>query len=340
VISRVKQANFTYDFDNFIFTNNLSGITGFGPISANPPSGTIFTGIINNPSGYFNLVSYETGKLTGQIRGSRSTFSWAGVEVTGTGVPNNIYFDFITGYKQSSNKIFVDTGRLIDGDILYLNETAFIYKDTQQEADTEPYWFRDLNKFLLSGAPLVGITGYVTNGNTLNLFSMSSSGEEANDFSVSRDTQDLFGIRIPNKYFTGGETLREKRTAPYTGFFYEYYSRITKENSGTYYYNNNISPYVGIGSGIVWNNNFSKNYTIITGDFSSDLAGEFSGSNVPFISSLGIYSGNGIVKSGQTPSFTGVKFLINRNKYTYSNTDISEYTIRGSDFLYSGRIIL
>jgi len=187
---------------------------------------------------------------------------------------------------------------------------------------------------------LVGITGYVTNGNTLNLFSMSSSGEEANDFSVSRDTQDLFGIRIPNKYFTGGETLREKRTAPYTGFFYEYYSRITKENSGTYYYNNNISPYVGIGSGIVWNNNFSKNYTIITGDFSSDLAGEFSGSNVPFISSLGIYSGNGIVKSGQTPSFTGVKFLINRNKYTYSNTDISEYTIRGSDFLYSGRIIL
>jgi hypothetical protein len=339
-MARVSSANFTYNFDNYIFTNNLSGITGFGPIKANPPSGTIFTGIIINPSGYFNLVSYETGRLTGQIVGSRSTFSWAGVEVTGTGVPNNIYYDFITGYTPSSNKVIIDTGKLVDGDLLYLNDTAFIYKNTQLEADTETYWFNNLNKFLLSGAPLVGITGYVTNGNTLNLFSSGISGEEANDFTVVRDTQDLFSIIIQNKYFTGGQTLREKITSPFTGLFYEYYSRITKENSGNYSYNSIISPYIGIGSGAVWDNRFSKNYTITTGAFASDRSVEFSGSPVPFILSSNIYSGNGVIPSGQTESFTGIKFIINRDKYLYSTNDISEYIISGNDFLYSGRINL
>lgn len=339
-MARVSSANFTYNFDNFISTNNLSGITGFGPIKATPPSGTIFTGIIVNPSGYFNLVSYETGRLTGQIFGSRSTFSWAGVEVTGTGVPNNIYYDFITGYTPSSNNVIINTGKLVDGDLLYLNDTAFIYKNTQLEADTEPYWFHGLDKFLLSGAPLVGITGYVTNGNTLNLFSYGVSGEEANDFTVTRETEDLFGIIIQNKYFTGGRTLREKMTNPFTGLFYEYYSRITKENSGNYFYNNISSPYVGIGSGVVWDNSFRKNYTITTGAFASDQSSGFNGSLVPFILSSNIYSGNAIIPSGQKESFTGIKFIINREKYLYSSSDISEYIITGNDFLYSGRINL
>jgi hypothetical protein len=228
----------------------------------------------------------------------------------------------------------------VDGDLLYLNDTAFIYKNTQLEADTETYWFNNLNKFLLSGAPLVGITGYVTNGNTLNLFSSGISGEEANDFTVVRDTQDLFSIIIQNKYFTGGQTLREKITSPFTGLFYEYYSRITKENSGNYSYNSIISPYIGIGSGAVWDNRFSKNYTITTGAFASDRSVEFSGSPVPFILSSNIYSGNGVIPSGQTESFTGIKFIINRDKYLYSTNDISEYIISGNDFLYSGRINL
>jgi hypothetical protein len=351
-LNKVKNINFYYNQNNQ-FVRYFETISGYGNIektqnfTENPQ---IFYAGIDRPTGYLPAVLYQTGLLSGVVGEGLSSFTWSDVNITGTGSEGNVYLDQITGYTKARNVIIFNTGLLVDGDILSINNINFYYRTPNNVGDSY-YNFDSLSRLinvLNSGATgafndtdfflqdFVGITGYIDQS-TLYLDSYLLSGEDGNSVKISRNTQNLDSIQIPYRYFQSGETFRVP-TSTWSGVFDTTYPTITKENSGIYFYNYIDNDFYGSISGLLWIDSFSGNYYITTGIYDTLFPLTLSGSLVPFIQSQNIYSGSFLMPSGQNAYPTGFSISIRKPNYYDISGNISKYIVSGENFIYSGLI--
>lgn len=349
---RIKNAQIFYR-ENLNFNRFFDKITGYGNVDFDLSD--IVVGQINNPTGFQPAVFYKTGVLNGIVPEGAATFTWNNIFLNGFGESGRVFLDYITGYKQASATIefkFVSPSVLTDGDIIGINGVSFTYRQTPTSLFEFNTYERLVNT-LNSGAfgffnsqdngilqNIVGVTGYYEpNISKITLFSYNKSGEAGNENYIYRNNADLSLINIPNRYFTGGATLRPS-TDMWTGVFSNTFN-ITKENSGVYFVNyDNVPTFANI-SGVVWDDNFSGNYYILTGlrdprnplDFTSGKKAYIS-----FNSGINQFSGFGIIPSGQSAAYTGLNIeILKPNPYNISG-NISKYTVSGNDFLFTGLI--
>ena len=340
---KIKNLNFYHTQDNR-FYRYFDNVTGYGDTSFDASGENLFVlGQIENPTGWREALVYQTGVLTGLITGPQGTFTWFDQTITGIEPFSQVYINEITGTKQATNIIYFNTGLLSDGDVITINDYSFFYSTTPSDSI---FAFQNLDQLIInlnSGAndinsPLypVGVTGFVDSQN-LHLYSYLLSGEDGNSIRVYRNTAILEAIEIPNRYFTSGETLRPT-TNSWKGNFVSSFESISAENTGTYTINYfNPTGFDNI-SGTLWLNSFSGNYTIDTGIKTVENATIYSGLPVNYISSTNIYSGIGVIPSGQNRVPTGFNVdILKRNYYDISG-NIAKYTISGEDFLFTGLI--
>lgn len=351
-LNKVKNINFYYNQNNQ-FARYFETISGYGNIERSDnfnENSQIFYGDIERPTGYLPAVLYQTGVLSGVVGEGLSSFTWSNVNITGTGSEGNVYLDQITGYRKAQNIIIFNTGLLVDGDILSINNINFYYR-TPNNVGNSYYNFDSLSRLinvLNSGATgafndtdfflqdFVGITGYI-NESTLYLDSYLLSGEDGNSIKISRNTQNLDSIQIPYRYFQSGETFRVP-TNTWSGVFDTTYTTITKENSGIYFYNYIDNSFIGSLSGLLWVDSFSGNYYITTGIYDTLFPLTLSGSLVPFIQGQNIYSGSFLIPSGQNTYPTGFSISIRKPNYYDISGNIAKYIVSGENFIYSGLI--
>jgi hypothetical protein len=339
---KVKSVDFYYRQENR-FYRYFDSVTGYGNVNVNTSGKNILSyGSIVNPTGWRDALVYQTGTLTGSINAGESFFSWNNQSITGIPSIGNVYVNETTGTIQARNIIYFNTGLLTDGDILNINGYDFIYSPGTQS----DFIFNSptqLSIKLNSGAANstsalnpVGVTGFVISDN-LYLYSSLLQGESGNSIRAYRNSAILEAITIPNRYFTSGQNLRPS-TNTWRGTFVSSFPTISAENSGNYTFNYlNTERFDNI-SGVVWVDTFSGNYSIRTGIKTPDNVTTYSGSLVNYIPSRNIYSGSGLIPSGQNKIGTGFNIdILKRNYYNISGNR-AKYTISGSDFLYTGII--
>lgn len=335
----IDSGNFYSTVFNGYYSNDLLGMRGYGPQVTNATDGLIGTGVINNPTGLFKLISYETGTLTGYVASGNESYTWENFSVIGVGRPGHVYYDYINGETQSYNYAIVDESKLTNNDTITINDITFTYKVNQSEADQNVFWFNTANELMLYAAPVALVTGYC-DGTRLHMYSIPD-GDEMNWFTLRRDCQDLSAVIIPNIYFTGGSYLRPLATNWSGDFFSGNFDELTVINSGFYTVTGRIfgNDFLS-GSGVVWDADINKTVTIETGiytqsGYDSDFTGWY---NLPYYSSANIFSGSGLLPSGQEPYYTGIGFRINRTHYNPSDTGLAFYHVTGKDIDYSGYI--
>lgn len=347
----IKKAQFYYS-DNPInrFQKKFENINGYGTISLAPEEKLVLS-TIDNPSGFASSMMYQTGRLTGNISTNVGFFTWNNISITGTGSFGDVYLNYITGYKPASTTIYFDENylsKLVPSDFLNINNINFNFVTGTPQNLFEFNTFEHLVNILNSGSlgvysnidngilqNTVGISGKIE-GFSLILTSIARSGENGNSNRIYRDCQDLSAITIPNRYFTGGETLRPLST-DWSGVFTNFFDVITVENSG--FYNSDLNSLYSLRTqDVAWENNFSGNYIITTGIFSSNNTSPSQGL-LMFNTGLGKYYGNLIIPSGSSrTAYTGVVLNINKpNPYNLTG-NIAKYIINGEYFIFSGLI--
>ena len=319
-------------------SKQIMSVTGYGNIITGFQN-NLYTGTILNPTGLQPAIFFQTGLLTGFINSGSGEFRWF-LNLSGTGSTENVYLNYLTGNKQASNVIkFLDpTGfGLINGDILNISNTNFVFNLTPDNSLFNFSSPLNLITKLNSGATgninnvlkTIGITGYQSNNNLL-LFSYSRTGEDGNSIRVYRNTNNLNSIQIQSRYFTGGQSFRPSLNQ-WTGVFRNL-NNLTVENSGFYNFNLFTEDVFFTTTGTIWEDLFD-NYYIETGLFDPRNSTEYSGSPVTF--SSGIYSGLGVLPSGQNLVYTGLRiFILKPNPYNVSG-NISRYTFSGEKFLFT-----
>lgn len=339
---KVKNLDFYYRQNNR-FNRYFDTVTGYGNLNLDISGQNILVfDSIFNPTGWREALIYQTGRLTGIIGRQESSFTWPDESITGQLPYTSVFINEVTGTRQSRNIIYVNTGLLIDGDVLNINGFNFTYSTIET---TDNFIFNNLNQLvskLNSGAldpfsnlGLVGVTGFVENDN-LYLYSYLLNGESGNSIRVYRDTEILESIIIPNRYFVSGETLRPT-TNTWRGVFNSIYT-INAENSGVYNYTAVNPDFFQDISGVIWEDTFSGNYFITTGIQRPDNITEYSGTLLNYIPNKNIYSGSAIIPSGQNrvPNTFNIDIL-KRNYYNISG-NFANYKISGLDFLFTGII--
>lgn len=347
-IIRIKKLNFYHLIDNRINTT-VDSYSGHGERSFSNFS--VFTGVILNPTGFQPAIYFATGNLLGNINSGSGSYSWGDVELTHPGETNQVYLNYTTGFKPAENIIeFIDsTGSgLVDGDYISIANFLFYYDSDSEAGATSPIKFNspaNLLSNLNSGASgafnsqgfsllqtLVGITGYQID-NKLFLYSDVRQGEDGNNIKIYRDCTNLNSIKIHNRYFTGGESFRPESnfwTGSFSGIF-----NITAENSG--FYNNQIQPtnFFEKISGILWEDGFIKNFTILTGFIDPRNPQDYSGANVLFNTSINQFSGFTSIPSNQSTVYTALNIeILKPNPYNISGNKF-QYTISGKDLFYT-----
>jgi len=333
---KIKQAQFFYISPN-ILRKEVGTVTGYGIIQTGFQN-NLYTGTILNPTGLQPAVFFQTGLLTGQTAALSSEFTRS-LNLTGTGEQGSVFLNYITGQTQASNEIeFLNsTGSgLVGGDILNISDSDFIFNPISNSSAFDFSSPENLINKLNSGVTgsnsvlrTIGITGYQLN-NKLFLFSQSRTGQDGNSIRIFRNTENLNSIKIENRYFTGGQSFRPLINS-WTGLFRNT-STITVENSGVYNFSSFTEEAFGVSTGTVWEDLFD-NYYIETGIFDPSNSTEYSGSSVTFNS--GIYSGLGVLPSGQNLVYTGLRiFILKPNPYNISG-NIARYTFSGEKFLFT-----
>jgi hypothetical protein len=343
ITARIKNTNFTYEYNDSLSSYSLSGVSGYGETSLSPAPGTILEGsITGNYSGYFNLISYQTGQLANVIYGNLGSASWRDVSVVGSGIPGEVYYDFITGYSNASNDIYINFDTIEPGEAIILNESIyFTYNNDPASLARQPLVFFDSIDKLNTNIQLKAgslVSSEIISSNRIKLYSILS-GEAGNNFKLERIISSPNSISFGSRFFTGGRDFREN--APlWSGEFSNLFPIVTKENSGFYAKKFINDKSFGEISGIVWDNSYGKNYVVSTGIYSSAIPGSPSGIQLQYSAQNNKYEGVGIIPSGQSNAFTGLKFVINRSKSSLSENDKSIYLVSGDDFVYSGVINL
>jgi hypothetical protein len=346
-----ENIEFLYIEDNR-FKKFINKITGYGDMNLSGDfSNTPYYGYISGLTGYLPAVTYIPVTLSGIIGENESTMIWNDVYISREDYELNgdVYVDRITGYVQAKNSIIIDTDLLTYGDYVSFNDINFYYASDPEILNQSYYYFSTLSGListLNSGAlgrldditleQILGITGYV-DGSTLNLFSYRITGEDGNYIKISKTVENPNSINIPNRYFSGGKTLRPPSNT-WSGYFETNYPIIIGETSGFYEYTYINENYTQNINTVMWDDTFSGNYYITTGIYNTDNVESLSGSLVPFIPSLGIYSGYGFIPSGQSIIPTGFSISILKPNFYNIQGNIAKYTVEGEDFLYTGLI--
>ena len=345
---KIIQPNRQNEILNFGYNTNINKDGSIIFIGTNNGEGSFY---IYNSDIYTNLVSNQTGILTGFINTNQGTFTWTNISITGTGVPGSVFIDQITGYKQSTGILkFLDSNGsgLSYGDTISINNINFTYTETP----ISNFEFNSLNNFiniLNSGAfsdniilnNFVGVTG-IKNNNIITLYSYSKSGIGGNNIKITRDAQNLEAIQIPNRYFQGGEDLRPV-VSNWSGIFSGFFDVITKENTG-FYFKENIDPQLSSGNltGILWVDRFNKwiiesGITLQAENPSYDIF-----KNLSYNSNLQIYSGFTTINKSNNYLSPFTSLFINFKKQVYTNNgeiifnNLVKYEISGENFNYTG----
>jgi hypothetical protein len=162
---------------------------------------------------------------------------------------------------------------------------------------------------------IVGITGQILN-NTVNLYSYYLSGEDGNSCTISATTTDPLAIKIPNLYFKSGKYLRTKATK-WGGDFYKNIPTVSYTNTG--YYKVNFSEELASSNitGVVFENNFSGNWSTYITPISQGIPLDTgNSSNLLYNPINKIFSGNFIIKSGISYlGYSGLNIDINKRMY-------------------------
>jgi hypothetical protein len=345
---KIKNLSFYHAIDNRFYAN-IGTFTGHGIIST--PSNQLFEGVITNPTGIQPAVFYKTGTLIGQINDGSGSYFWPNLTLQGAGEPGKVYLNYATGYVPASNilEFINDFGQgLQNNDIINISNFSFIFSDI---FISPPVYFNSpetLINILNSGATgayndlgfsfletSIGITGYQLN-NKLFLFSYFLSGEDGNNIKIYKDIQNDDALKIYNRYFTGGKTFRPLLQS-WIGNFESTFN-LNIENSGFYRKNYGPVEFFQNLTGVLWEDNFDKNYTILTGFKNPANPILYSGVKIPFNNQINQYSGFTRIPRGQTRPFTGINIeIIKPNPYNISG-NIAEYIVSGDDFIFKGFI--
>jgi hypothetical protein len=299
---------------------------------------------------YTNLVSNQTGLLTGIVTNNLGLLTWNNISITGTGLPGFVFIDKITGYKQATGIInFINnTGSGLSlGDTISINDINFTYVENPLSL----FEFNSLDNFvniLNSGVTgnvniltNLGVTGF-KNNNQIILYSYLRSGEEGNSIKITRNAQNLNSIRIPFRYFQGGQTLRPN-VSNWSGLFSGFFNVITRENSGIYIINNPDAQLVSNNvTGVIWIDGFNK-WIVRTGvTQNSESPPLESFNNLIYNNSLQLYSGFLKVDRSDNYLSPSTSLFINFEKQVYTNTgeiifnNLGKYEISGDNFIFTG----
>lgn len=336
----IQSGNFYENMYNGFISDDMIELSGYGPQVMMPANNTSGIGTIDNPTGLFNLISYETGVLSGIVPALQESYTWNNFSVIGVGRTGHVFYDYASGETESYNYAIIDQSKLVNNDSIIINDIIFTYKENQAEADENIFWFNTLDELMLYAAPIALVTGYY-DGNKLHLYSIIE-GDEANWFTLRRDCVDLSAVIIPNIYFTGGKYLRPSTTTWSGDFFSGFFEELTVINSGFYGFTGQIpNDYFLSGSGIVWDADILKTMTVNTGIYTQTGFGEFTGyQNMNYDSSQYLFSGSAVIPSGQEASYTGLGVRINRDLYNILDTGVAYYEVTGKDTNYSGYILI
>jgi photosystem II stability/assembly factor-like uncharacterized protein len=345
--TQVSYINFYKNTDKPFIKTFLGRITGYG-LNSFEISG-FGTGIIIDPTGqqFQPAIIYNTGLLTGQVPSNSldGTFTW-NLNLTGVPISGQIFLEQVTGLIQSSGIIeFLDMNGsgLIEGDTININDISYIYRTGDRVLPFEFLNPSDLINIFNSGAVgefnnldggtsqnEVGITGYKLN-NKLILFSFKRLGSLGNEIRLSRNSNNLNSIKIPNRYFMGGDDLRSPVNI-FTGNFFRRGS-LTIENSGIYSASFESTLQKDI-SYLAWIDTFSGNWGVLTGLISQGQTGLLS--PMLYNSVLDKFIGTGIIPSGRGPAYTGLNIQFFKKKPYDISGNLVLYNLSGKDFIYSG----
>ena len=187
----------------------------------------------------------------------------------------------------------------------------------------------------------LGVTGF-KNNNQIILYSYLRSGEEGNSIKITRNAQNLNSIRIPFRYFQGGQTLRPN-VSNWSGLFSGFFNVITRENSGIYIINNPDAQLVSNNvTGVIWIDGFNK-WIVRTGvTQNSESPPLESFNNLIYNNSLQLYSGFLKVDRSDNYLSPSTSLFINFEKQVYTNTgeiifnNLGKYEISGDNFIFTG----
>jgi photosystem II stability/assembly factor-like uncharacterized protein len=313
---RIKYNNL-YSFSDKI-GNSSNLIYGFGNTNTNII--TSGTGLLNNLTGnsYRPAVLRKTGFLQGFINSGSGSFRWV-INLQDTGSNNNVFFSFITGQKQASGTIeFINnTGSGLNSndniDIFNLSTqtyTKFTYVSSPALVNS-PLRFHTLEN-LVTGINNSNLNlQSVLNNNKINLFANINLGASGNNIKLRKFSKNPFAIRIPNRYFMGGDDLRQPVLSSWTGIF-SFNNPIIAENSGFYNKNISITRNDAEFFGPIWQNSLN-NWTISTGvrRQNSVLTGL---TTIQYNENLNYFSGDAFVLKNQVyDPFSGFNIHISRN---------------------------
>lgn len=342
-IIKIKNLNFYHVIDNR-FNPVFKSFSGHGYISTQ--NNQIITGEILNPTGFQPAIFYKTGTLVGMIENGSGFYTWPNVELFDDGQPTRVYLNYITGSKQAENVLeFIDfTGSgLQNGDLLNIADFSLFYNNNPESLNE----FDSPNKLmniLNSGATgafndqgfdllesVVGITGYQID-NKLYLYSYLRQGIDGNSIRIYKETSNLNAIKITNRYFTGGQDFRP-RTNSWIGTFSGTFN-ITAENSGLYLQQTDEIEVFDNITGVLWEDNFSGNYTVLTGFKDPRNPRAYSGVKILFNNDISQFSGKVFIPINQSSIYTGLNIeILKPNPYNISGNRF-EYIISGNDILY------
>lgn len=300
---------------------------------------------------YTSLVSNQTGLLTGLIEGDQGSFTWTNISITGTGMPGFVFIDNVTGYLQSTGILTFlnNTGSgLSFGDTISINNVNFTYT----ENPLSNFEFNSLDNFinnLNSGATgsniilnsIVGVTGF-KNNNQIILYSYAKTGIAGNSITISRNTQNLEAVKIPSRYFRGGQDLRPI-VNNWSGSFSGFFNNIIAENSGIYIINSGIQQlFSGDLTGIKWVDSFNK-WSVQTGlTIQAQSPPDSIFNNLIYNNNLNIYSGSLKIDKAAHRLVPFASLFLNFRKQVYTNTgqiifnNSAKYEISGDNFIYTG----
>jgi hypothetical protein len=319
---KINKANFYIQNspDSYFLSQNL--ITANGNNSFDDLTGFAEGSISNiTGEGLEPAIFFQTGLLTGFVLPSSldGIYTWPqDIIVSGTGAANRVFFDFSTGFIQSSGRITINTGLLFERDFLNIvnNDISyfFFYTTGQNEKLQNNTLFNNLNGIvdvLNSGATgddfllaNLGVTGYILNPNTIVLNPYLLSGEDGNTIKMFKDTQNREGIILSNRYFRGGVTLRPPvPVGKWSGLFQETFNFLQFQNTGRYTVSQGPIDIINNPLGVIFENNFVPNLSakitpisegsIFTPELSRNLSTGillFTG-NKPWLGSISVIAG-------------------------------------------------
>jgi hypothetical protein len=343
---KINQPNRFNDVLNFGFDvkTDLEGSNIF--IGSNNSNGVIY---IYNSDIYTNLVSNQTGLLTGLISNNQGSFTWTNISITGTGSTNNVFIDQITGYKQATGSLVFlnNTGSGLNfGDSISIDNINFIYRETP----FTNFEFNSLDNFInilnsgVTGDNVtlnnIGVTG-IKNNNQILLYSYRRSGIGGNSIKITRNAKNLDSIKIPSRYFQGGEDLRPLANN-WSGLFSGFFNTITKENTGIYIINNPTGLFSDNLTGILWINSFNK-WIVKTGVTIQSSNPSFNiFNNIQYNSGLNLYTGVLTINRSNNYLSPYTSLFINFEKPVYINNNqivfnnFAKYEFSGDNFIYTG----